>query len=171
MVCVWIWKIKMSNFQFFSLWVKKISSVRSKSTRVKGGLASYLLRVKSKLGSDQGPSLLQSDFERDIPIWVIQTVYWPRFWSDNFFCCLTSGRIGSVTSGCCKLSPQTAKFFNFSTFVSKKSHWVESKKYHGQSPDGLLFNVGQMYARVGSGPVASMFKLDWTAFILVKKCF
>jgi len=36
---------------------KKSLRVGSKSTQVKGGLASYLLRVKSKLGSGQGPSL------------------------------------------------------------------------------------------------------------------
>jgi len=48
---------KCQIFQFFSLWIKKISS---ESTRVKGGSAIYLLRVKSKLGSDQGPSLGRS---------------------------------------------------------------------------------------------------------------
>jgi len=51
--------IKMSIFQFFSLRVKKkLLRVGSESTRVKAGSASYLLRVKSKLGSGQGPSLV-----------------------------------------------------------------------------------------------------------------
>jgi len=36
---------------------KFLTQVGSKSTRVKGKLVSYLLRVKSKLGSGQGPSL------------------------------------------------------------------------------------------------------------------
>jgi len=48
----------MSNFSIFSIESKKKSlRVRSESTRVDGELASYLLRVKSKLGSGQGPSL------------------------------------------------------------------------------------------------------------------
>jgi len=51
--------LKTSNFQFFSLRVKKkLLWVGSESTRVKAGSASYLLRVKSKLGSGQGPSLV-----------------------------------------------------------------------------------------------------------------
>jgi len=37
--------LKMSNFSIFSPWVG------SKSTQVKGGLASFFLQVKSKLGS------------------------------------------------------------------------------------------------------------------------
>jgi len=42
--------LKTSNFPIFSLWVKQKSLwVGSKSTQVKGGSASYLLRVKSKL--------------------------------------------------------------------------------------------------------------------------
>jgi len=39
---------------------KKSRRVGSESTRVKAGSASYLLRVKSKLGSGQGPSLVSS---------------------------------------------------------------------------------------------------------------
>jgi len=41
-------------FYFFPFGPKKI---RSKNTRVKDGLASYLLLVKSILGLGQGPSL------------------------------------------------------------------------------------------------------------------
>jgi len=37
-------------FNFFSFGSKKISSGWDKSTRVKGGSASYILRLKSKLG-------------------------------------------------------------------------------------------------------------------------
>jgi len=60
-VLVWIWKIslKMSNFSIFSFWIqKKYLRVGSKSTWVKGVSASYLLRIKSKLGPGQDPSLL-----------------------------------------------------------------------------------------------------------------
>jgi len=45
--------LKMSNFS-------KLLQVGSESTRVKAGSASYLLRVKSKLGSGRGPSLVYS---------------------------------------------------------------------------------------------------------------
>jgi len=67
MVWVWIWKISPKNvkfFNFFALRVKKKHCwVRSESTRGGGGLASYLLRVKSKLGSGQGPYLLCDVFD------------------------------------------------------------------------------------------------------------
>jgi len=46
----------MSNFSiFFPLGQKNYIRVGSKSTRVKGGSASYLLWIKSVLGSGQGP--------------------------------------------------------------------------------------------------------------------
>jgi len=48
MVWVWIWKISPKNVKFFNFF-----PFRSKSTRVKGGSASYLLRVKNKLRSGQ----------------------------------------------------------------------------------------------------------------------
>jgi len=62
MVWVWISKISLKNvklFNFFPFGSKKYLWVGSKSTWVEGGLASYLLRVKSKLGLGQGPSLLR----------------------------------------------------------------------------------------------------------------
>jgi len=53
--------LKMSIFQLFSLRVKKKSlRVGSETTQVEGGSASYLLKVKSKLRSGQGPFLLSS---------------------------------------------------------------------------------------------------------------
>jgi len=53
--------LKMSIFSiFFPSDQKKSLQVGSKSTWVKGGSASYLLQVKSKLGSGQGPSLCLS---------------------------------------------------------------------------------------------------------------
>jgi len=54
MVWVCIWKIspkKVKFFNFFPSGQKKSLWVGSESTRVKGGLASYILRIKSKLGS------------------------------------------------------------------------------------------------------------------------
>jgi len=54
MVWVGIWKISPKNvkfFNFFPLGQKKSLWAGSKSTWVKGGSASYLLRVKSKLRS------------------------------------------------------------------------------------------------------------------------
>jgi len=45
--------LKMSKFSIFSLWLKKSLRIGSESTRVKAGSASYLPRVKSKLGSGQ----------------------------------------------------------------------------------------------------------------------
>jgi len=52
---VWIWKIFPKSHKFF----KKSLQLGSKSTRVKDGSASYLLRVKDTFGLGQGPSLLQ----------------------------------------------------------------------------------------------------------------
>jgi len=42
---------------FFNFFQKKFLRAGSESTQVKGGSASYLMRVKSKLGLGQGPSL------------------------------------------------------------------------------------------------------------------
>jgi len=53
-----IFPLNIPNFSmFYPLGQKKSHCVGSKSTRVKAGLASYLLRVKSVIGSGQGPSL------------------------------------------------------------------------------------------------------------------
>jgi len=58
MVWVWIWKISPKNVKsFFPSDKKKLLRVRLESTRVEAGSGSYLLWVKSKFGSDQGPSL------------------------------------------------------------------------------------------------------------------
>jgi len=59
-VWVRIWKISPKNVKFFNFFPsgqKKLLRVGSESTRVEAGSAYYLLRVKSKLGSGQGPSL------------------------------------------------------------------------------------------------------------------
>jgi len=61
MVWVRIWKISPKSIKFFNFFPfgsKKLLWVRSESTRVKTGSAPYLLWVKSKLGSGQGPSLV-----------------------------------------------------------------------------------------------------------------
>jgi len=55
MVWVWIWKISPKNVN-----LGRQNLFGSESTRVEGGPASYLLRVKSKLGLGQGPSLVLS---------------------------------------------------------------------------------------------------------------
>jgi len=53
--------LKMSNLSMFSpSGQKKSLRVGSESTWIEGGSASYLLQVKRKLGSGQGPSLLSS---------------------------------------------------------------------------------------------------------------
>jgi len=54
--------LKMSNFSIFcpSGQKKKCQRVRSKSMRVRAGLASFLLRVKSMFRSGQCPSLITS---------------------------------------------------------------------------------------------------------------
>jgi len=57
---VWDWKFSPKNpnfFWFFALRVKKISSGWIKKYPGETGSASYLLQVKSMLGSVQGPSL------------------------------------------------------------------------------------------------------------------
>jgi len=48
---------KSKNFQLYALWVKKSHRFGSKTTQIKDMSASYLLRVKSMIGSGQGPSL------------------------------------------------------------------------------------------------------------------
>jgi len=62
-IMVWVWNTKIypknvKFFNFFPLSQKKLLRVGSESTRVEAGSASYLLRIKSKLGSGQGPSLV-----------------------------------------------------------------------------------------------------------------
>jgi len=56
---------KHQIFQFFPF--------GSKSTRVKGGLPSYLLRIKSKLGSGQGPPSLKPKPKMADPIQAKKT--------------------------------------------------------------------------------------------------
>jgi len=60
MVWVRIWKISPKNV-FFPSDQKKSFRVGSESTRVEAGSASYLLRVKSKLGSGQVRAHLHSE--------------------------------------------------------------------------------------------------------------
>jgi len=73
--------LKTSNFSIFSLRVKKkLLRVGSESTQVKARSASYLLRVKSKLGSGQGPSLLSwHRLDIGIFLWFIESaISWSR---------------------------------------------------------------------------------------------
>jgi len=62
MAWVWIWKISTKNVNFFNFFLfgsKKISSCRVGKYPGQSRVG-LLFRVKSKLGSGQGPSLLQS---------------------------------------------------------------------------------------------------------------
>jgi len=79
--------LKTSNFSiFFSLGQKKSLRVRSESTQVEGGSASYLLRVKSKLGLGPISNLdeywtpnLRSHFKlklcQKMPFWRTEILY------------------------------------------------------------------------------------------------
>jgi len=59
LVWVWIWKISPKNHKFFNFFhSKKISSSQVKEYPGQTQLGSYLLRVKSMLGSGQSPSLV-----------------------------------------------------------------------------------------------------------------
>jgi len=66
-----IFEISLKNVKFFNFLPfgsKKLLRVGSESTQVKAGSASYLLRVKSKLGSARvesghGPSLVSCDLD------------------------------------------------------------------------------------------------------------
>jgi len=51
----WVGKFPLKITKFSICWVKKYWA--------KGRLASYLLQVKSKLGSGQGPSLIRAGIE------------------------------------------------------------------------------------------------------------
>jgi len=68
-----IWKISPKNvkfFNFFPFGSKKLLRVGLESTRIKAGSASYLLRVKSKLRSGQGPSLVVSKITLSMGIFM-----------------------------------------------------------------------------------------------------
>jgi len=87
--------LKTSNFSIFFPWgQKKLPRVGSESTRVKAGSASYLLRVKSKLGSGrvgsgQGPSLSFSkadfDFHVQIEKLILEDYYFGNFKKKTFW--------------------------------------------------------------------------------------
>jgi len=65
-VWVWFWKISPKNIKFFNFFLfgsKKYLWVGSKSSLFIGGYASYLLQVKSELGSGQGSSLIMTSRE------------------------------------------------------------------------------------------------------------
>jgi len=58
---IWVWKISTKYIKFFnflSSGQKNLGQVWSKSTWVNARSASYLLQVKSMIGSGQGPSLV-----------------------------------------------------------------------------------------------------------------
>jgi len=60
LVWVWFWKISLKKYQIFNF--LPFGSIKISSGWVKGRSTSYLLRVKSMLGSGQGQSLTQGQF-------------------------------------------------------------------------------------------------------------
>jgi len=86
----WVW---VKNF--FPSGPKKSLRVGSESTRVKGGSASYLLQVKNKLGSGQGPSLasLSLSFEKKGIPRLTSYIYFATFFSSDDHCvCWSTGK-------------------------------------------------------------------------------
>jgi len=80
----WKFPLKMSNFSiFFPSGQRKLLRVRSESTRVKARLASYLMRVKSKLRSGQGPSLKLTHIKVNQVSNVSRKINFPNKKSDN----------------------------------------------------------------------------------------
>jgi len=68
--------LKTSNFSIiFPSDQKKSLRVGSKSARVRGGWASYLLQVKSKCGSGQGPSLLATTGNKNSLLLYVNTLF------------------------------------------------------------------------------------------------
>jgi len=143
---VWVRKIspKNHNFQIFDLRVKKISSgqIRSKSTQVKDGSDSYLLRVKSMLGSGQAPSLLSISDGSGLK------KFWPR-WDQFFIAWVRSGRVSHLWFGFGKFSLKIPKIFNFFPFGLKKSHRILSKSTRVK--DGLASYLLRVKSMLGSG--------------------
>jgi len=87
LVQVWVWKIFLKCQIIFPSGLKKLLWVRSKSTRVKGRSASYLLRVKSNLGSGPISSLetyLWFKVTQRLKLWLTncscQVAYQGRNW-------------------------------------------------------------------------------------------
>jgi len=78
---VWVRKIFPKIVKFFNFFTFGSKKISSKSTRVKGGSASYLLWIKSKLGSGQGPSLIcsqqvQSIFINELSLGHQRPIFW-----------------------------------------------------------------------------------------------
>jgi len=74
---------KCQIFQFFALRIKKCHRVRSKSTRIRAGSASYLLRVKRPI----------SIFDYTI---FVKPIIWKRFWLIIFFFRLFLKKVSSL---------------------------------------------------------------------------
>jgi len=98
--------LKMSNFSIFSLWVKKYLWVGSKSTRVKGRLASYLLGSGPICNSNPQPSDFLPSAMTIRPL-RLEMGPWPR--SGHFFVI----RFGWATSGFGKFPLKIPTFSNF----------------------------------------------------------
>jgi len=88
MVWIWVWKISTKNvkfFHFFPFVSKKSHCVGSKSSRAKGRPASYLLRVKSKLGSGQDPSLIIWQHTCSFFTYICKSTFMFHCWGEILF--------------------------------------------------------------------------------------
>jgi len=129
MVWVWIWKISPRNVKFFIFFPsgqKKSLWVGLESTRVKAGLASYLLRVKSKIGSGPISRPEPSSSKKFSQTHIYIDWYWC---SKKLWCCLFKFIIGKIPC----LRPLKYQFwfhwFSFSlfnTFLWNAAQWNRS---------------------------------------------
>jgi len=113
---VWVRKISPINVKFFN-----ILPYGSKSTWVKGGLASYLLRVKSKVGSgpisSPNPSLISNRLK--LP--------WTACWSFSLATPLTKRNVWRVNSS--RAVPKNHfLWLNLESTVEKMKFWFTRKQ-------------------------------------------
>jgi len=89
MVWSWVWKISPQNVKFFNFFPsgqKKSFGVGSKSTRVKGRSASYLLRLKSMLEFGQISNIFYSWYKiTKFHLYEFCEFWWPLAWVEWIF--------------------------------------------------------------------------------------
>jgi len=123
---------KIPNFPIFFLSDQKnCFGSDQKNTRVKDGLGSYLLRVKSMLVLGQGPTLISSD------------EYWPKIFD--------WGQVGSAFSRSRKLSSKKP-IISILSYPGKKIF-----RFGKNFRVGPSFSAGQMNAQVRSCPISTNF--------------
>jgi len=116
-IWVWIWKISPKNVKFFnfSLRSKKISSGRKVP-----GSTSYLLRVKSKLGSGQGLSLVDTA-DYYYPDWGCLFVFFCNQGLKN--CCQLTHNLSSQSGALYLLATAILSPFPESSVKTLFSYW------------------------------------------------